>query len=162
MQCVKRLGQRLHSFKIQVSDHAPEGADALRLFRAPLLMTSFWCLPARRFRPQHMSLSPGRAVAPSKRVVFGSRHAALGEAPRWCAASLAFLTTWDSTEARKPYSTLLRYVRRPFRKMNGATMRAEAFAQILTGRRLTFDVKASADSDLWVSQCSLSWCKWFR
>ena len=135
--------------EIRVHEHARDVPDVLRMFPGHFTHDLFLVPPGTQVHAEayeHVS-GPRYALRPeelSSAVVLQL----CGEDPGGALIRSRFYLHGTMPEARKLEATLFRHMRRTFRNVGGAKVGAEAFGQLLTGRRLTFDIRAAAEANL--------------
>lgn len=135
--------------EVRVYHQAREIPDVLRLFPGHFVHDLFLVSPGtevqaaahEHFTGKRYSLRPRELSSAVVMQLFG-------EHPDGTLLRSQFFLNGSAPEARKLEATLFRHMRRTFRNVDGSKVGAEAFAQLSTGRRLTFDTKAPAEADL--------------
>ncbi|SMY06136.1 hypothetical protein [Flavimaricola marinus] len=146
----------MHSPEIHLYDHARAIPDPLRLVPGRIPHDLFLVPPGTEVR------------AASYRHISGTRYSLrppefsaavvirlFGEHPAGPLIRSQFWGHGTAPETLQLERTLFRHMRRTFRNVRGPKLGAEAYAQLLSGRRLTFDVKAPPELDLRPDQIEL-------
>lgn len=139
----------VQSPEVRVYGHARDIPDVLRMFPGHFVHDLFLVPPGTQVQAAAHTHVTGTRYSLRPRDLSSAVVIQLcGEHPDGALIQSRFYLHGTAPEARKLEATLFRHMRRTFRNMNGPKVGAEAFAQLLTGRRLTFEVKAPAEADL--------------
>ncbi|NDU99571.1 hypothetical protein [Pseudoroseicyclus tamaricis] len=139
----------IHSPEIRVHERARDISDVLRMYPGHFEHSLFLVPPGTQVQAASYEHVTGRRYALRPTELPAAVVLQLwGEHPGGALVRSRFWAHGDAPEVRDIEATLFRHMRRTFGNEGGSKVGPEAAAQLLTGRRLTFDVNAPAEADL--------------